>query len=168
MIVLGRIAAPFGIKGWLKICPSGNDPLSWREMQHWWISPTDGAAPDAWRQRALHDCQPHGKGLLARLEGITDRTAAEAVTGWFVAAPRETLPPPAEGEYYWGDLVGLVVANENGEALGEVTALLSTGAHDVLQVRDGDMERLIPLVAAFVTGVDLATRTIRVAWQKDW
>jgi len=168
MIVLGRIAAPFGVKGWLKIRLFGNDPSSWRGMRHWWVSPTGDAAPDAWRRHALRGCQPHGKGLLAHLEGIAGRTAAEAVTGWFVAAPREALPPPAEGEYYWGDLIGLVVANETGETLGEVTALLSTGAHDVLQVHDGDTERLIPLVAAFVIDVDLAARTIRVAWQKDW
>ncbi|MDR1424486.1 MAG: ribosome maturation factor RimM [Azoarcus sp.] len=168
MIVLGRIAAPFGVKGWLKIRPFGDDPLSWRTMQHWWISPTENAAPNAWRQHALRDCQPHGEGLLAHLEGVADRAAAQAIAGWFVAAPREALPPPGEGEYYWGDLIGLAVTNESGEALGEVTALLSTGAHDVLQVRDGDTQRLIPLVAAFVTDVDLALRTIHVAWQKDW
>jgi 16S rRNA processing protein RimM len=79
---------------------------------------------------------------------------------------------PAEGEYYWGDLVGLAVENEAGEALGAVAGLISTGAHDVLQVRDGEgeeaAERLIPFVAAYVLDVDLATRRIRVAWQKDW
>ena len=46
--------------------------------------------------------------------------------------------------------------------------LLSTGAHDVLQVGEGETERLIPFVAAFVLDVDLAARRIRVAWGKDW
>ena len=71
-----------------------------------------------------------------------------------------------------GDLVGLAVENEAGEAMGTVAGLISTGAHDVLQVREGEgeegVERLIPFVAAYVLDVDLATRRIRVAWQKDW
>ena len=79
---------------------------------------------------------------------------------------------PAEGEYYWGDLVGLDVVNEADEALGTVSGLLSTGAHDVLQVQSGEgkgaVERLIPFVAAYVLDVDLAARRIRVSWQKDW
>jgi len=137
-------------------------------MQHWWLAASD-AAPDAeWRQHALLDCQPHGKGLIVSLEGVADRTAAENLTGWYVAAPREALPAPKAGEFYWGDLIGLAVTNVEGEALGEVAALLSTGAHDVLQVRDGDTERLIPFVAAYVTEVDPGARRIRVDWQKDW
>ena len=82
------------------------------------------------------------------------------------------MPKPAEGEYYWGDLVGLAVENEAGEALGTVKGLVSTGAHDVLQLQEGEgegsVERLIPFVAAYVLDVDLAARRIRVSWEKDW
>jgi 16S rRNA processing protein RimM len=168
MIVLGRIVAPFGVKGWFSIRPFGDDPLSWREMPHWWIAPTDDAPADGWAQRALRDCQAHGKGLIASLDGIADRDAAQAITSWYVAAPREALPGTKDGEYYWGDLIGMTVRNEADETLGEVVGLIATGAHDVLQVRDGDAERLIPFVTAYVGDVDLAGRTIRVAWQKDW
>jgi 16S rRNA processing protein RimM len=168
MIVLGRIVAPFGVQGWVKIHPFGDDPLSWRTMPHWWLSADDKAPPEQWRQCSLKACRAHGKGLVAALAEIPDRNAAEAVDGFYVAAPREALPQPAEGEYYWGDLVGLAVENEAGEALGEVGGLISTGAHDVLQVRDGETERLIPFVAAYVLDVDLAARRIRVAWGKDW
>ena len=172
MIVLGRIVAPFGIQGWVKIHPFGDDPASWRKLPHWWLS-RDDIAPDAqWKQYTLTACRPHGKGLVAALAEVPDRNAAEAIDGFFIAAPREALPEPAENEYYWGDLVGLAVINEADEALGTVSSLLSTGAHDVLQVREGEgeeaVERLIPFVAAYVLDVDLATRCIRVAWQKDW
>ncbi|MDR0702586.1 MAG: ribosome maturation factor RimM [Azoarcus sp.] len=168
MIVLGRIVAPFGVKGWLSIRPFGDDPLSWREMPHWWIAPTDNTPAGGWTQYALLACQAHGKNLIASLEGISGRDAAQAMVGGYVAAPREALPGTKEGEYYWGDLVGMTVKNDADETLGEVAGLLSTGAHDVLQVRDGDTERLIPFVAVYVGDVDLARRTIRVAWQKDW
>ncbi|MGE0013038.1 MAG: ribosome maturation factor RimM [Azoarcus sp.] len=168
MIVLGRIVAPFGVQGWLKIHPFGDDPLSWRNMPHWWVSTDPDAPAQAWSQRELRGCRAHGKGLVATLEGVPDRNAAEAIEGWYIGAPREALPKPATDEYYWGDLVGLAVNNEAGEALGTVSGLISTGAHDVLQIQDGDNERLVPFVAAYVLDVDLAGRTIRVAWEKDW
>ncbi|MER2554821.1 MAG: ribosome maturation factor RimM [Thauera sp.] len=172
MIVLGRIVAPFGIQGWLKIHPFGDDSAAWRKMPHWWLCRDDSAPEAQWKQYPLASCRPHGKGLVAALTEVTNRNAAEALDGFYIGAPRDALPPPAEGEYYWGDLVGLSVENEAGETFGTVSGLLSTGAHDVLQVRDGKSkdasERLIPFVAAYVLDVDLAARRIRVSWQKDW
>lgn len=168
MIVLGRIVAPFGVQGWLKIHPFGDDPAAWRKMSHWWLADDPDAPDEAWVQYPLRGCRPHGKGLVATLEGVPDRNAAEAIEGRFIGAPREAMPATAEDEYYWGDLVGLAVSNEADEPLGSVSGLVSTGAHDVLQVQDGEVERLIPFVAAYVLEVDLAARRIRVAWQKDW
>jgi 16S rRNA processing protein RimM len=168
MIVLGRIVAPFGVKGWLKIQPFGDDPVSWRTMDCWWLSP-DSAAPDeAWQKAGLRTCRAHGKGLIVALEGIADRSAAEGLEGFFVGAPREALPPAGKDEYYWADLTGLAVANRQGESLGTVQGLLSTGVHDVLRVADGDAEYLIPFVAAYVDDVDLVSGRIVVDWQKDW
>ncbi|MFV8823835.1 ribosome maturation factor RimM [Thauera sp. WH-2] len=172
MIVLGRIVAPFGVQGWVKIHPFGDDPLSWRKMSHWWLSSDDAAPASQWKQYTLAACRAHGKGLVAALTEVPDRSSAEAIDGFYIAAPREALPKPAEGEYYWGDLVGLAVENEAGEALGTVKGLVSTGAHDVLQLQEGEgegsVERLIPFVAAYVLDVDLAARRIRVSWEKDW
>ena len=99
---------------------------------------------------------------------MPDRNAAEAVTGYYIAAPREALPQPDKDEYYWADLVGLTVRNSSGLLLGTVSGLLSTGAHDVLQVQDGEVERLIPFVAHYVTTVDMAARCITVEWEADW
>ncbi|AYH42953.1 ribosome maturation factor RimM [Azoarcus sp. DN11] len=168
MMVLGRIVAPFGVKGWVKVHPFGDDPLSWRKMPQWWLADTADAAEEAWQPVKLAGFREHGAGLIASFEGVTDRNGAEALQGRYIAAPREAMPGTEENEYYWGDLVGLAVVNQSGDALGTVEAMMSTGAHDVLQVRDGDEERLIPFVAAYVLDVDLPTRTIRVDWQKDW
>lgn len=168
MIILGRIVAPFGVKGWVKVHPFGDDPLSWREMPQWWLADSAEAPESAWQAVKLAGFKEHGAGLVAAFEGFADRNAAEALQGRYIAAPREALPNTGDNEYYWGDLVGLTVVNQGGEALGRVEALMSTGAHDVLQIRDGDDERLIPFVAAYVLDVDLTNRTIRVDWQKDW
>lgn len=168
MIVLGRIVAPFGVQGWVKIQPFGDDPQAWRKMPHWWLSADDKAAPQAWRQVALNACRVHGKSLVAALQDVSDRDAANALSGHYLAAPRAALPPPAEDEFYWADLIGLAVENTAGTALGTVSGLLATGAHDVLQVRDGETERLIPFVAAYVLEVDSAAGCIRVDWEADW
>lgn len=168
MIVMGRIVAPFGVQGWIKIHPFGDDPLSWRKMRQWWLAEDPEAPDESWTPLTLRACRAHGKGLIAAFEGVDDRNGAEALEGRYVGAPRQAMPATAEDEYYWADLIGLAVQNEAGEALGTVAGLLSTGAHDVLQVQDGDEERLIPFVAAYVLDVDLAARLVRVAWQKDW
>lgn len=171
MIVMGRIVAPFGVQGWLKIHPFGDDPHNWRKMPHWWLSADDAAPAGQWQRFELKACRAHGKGLVAALADVVDRNGAEALDGFFIGAPREALPPPAENEYYWGDLVGLEVENAAGEVLGTVSGLLATGANDVLQVRDSNVDggqRLIPFVAAYILDVDLAARRIRVSWEKDW
>ena len=168
MIVLGRIVAPYGVKGWVKVHPFGDDPQSWRKMSQWWLSADDQAPDEQWQAHGLINCRLHGGSVVAQLEGADDRNAAEALNGLYIAAPREALPSPADDEYYWADLIGLTVENTAGIVLGTVDSLISTGAHDVLQVQDGEQQRLIPFVAAYVQDVDLAARRIRVAWEADW
>lgn len=166
MIVLGRIVAPHGIKGWVRVHPFGDDPGAWGDMPQWWLS-ADPEGAD-WSPVALSDLRFQGRSVVAKLEGIDDRTAAEGLDGLYIAAPREALPATDEQEYYWADLIGLDVVNEQDEALGTVASLLTSGAHDVLVLREGETERLLPFVAAVVKDVDRAARKIRVAWNKDW
>lgn len=168
MIVLGRVADPFSIQGWVKVHAFGDDPISWRTMPQWWLCADPDAPESAWQSYRLRGCKAHGKGIVAAFVGVADRTAAEKLVGLYIAAPREALPATGLDEYYWADLVGLAVENTAGVALGSVSGLLSTGAHDVLQVQDGDTERLIPFVGAYVLDVNLGEKRIRVDWEADW
>ena len=168
MIVLGRIAAPFGIQGWVKIQPFGDDPLEWRKIRDWQIAADPESPDEAWKPLKLKALKAHGKGLVASFAELPDRNAAEAVDGFYLGASRESMPATGEDEYYWGDLVGLAVVNAAGVKLGTIIALLSTGAHDVLQVQDGETERLIPFVGAYVKDVDLAAGQVTVDWEADW
>ncbi len=165
---MGRIGAPFGIQGWVKLHPYGDDPLAWEAMPQWWLCANDEAPDTQWHTRALRACRQHGNGVIAAFEGVSDRNSAEALKGLYFGAPREAMPAPDDDEYYWGDLIGLTVENAAGEVLGKVTTLLSTGAHDVLQVDDAECERLIPFVPAYVNNVDTEKGRIYVTWQKDW
>lgn len=168
MIVLGRIHEAYGIQGWVRVQAFGDDPLSWRTMPQWWLSRDPDAAGEAWRPVGLRACRAQGKGIVAAFDTIEDRNGAEAIAGLYIGAPREALPAPGKDEFYWGDLVGMAVENTAGVALGIVEGLVSTGAHDVLQLRSGELERLIPFVAAYVLDVDLEGKRIRVDWEADW
>ena len=168
MVVLGRIVAPYGVKGWVKLHPFGDDPESWRAMSRWWL----GATPEAadWTEHVLEDLRFHGKGVIAKFAGVDDRSGAERLDGLYIGAPRETLPQNAENEFYWADLIGLRVVNETGETLGKVATLIEAGANPVLVVKDdeGKCERLLPFVASVVKDVAVAAGCIRVVWEKDW
>jgi hypothetical protein len=92
-----------------------------------------------------------------------DRTAAEAMKGLLVGAPRDALPTTDEDEFYWADLVGLEVINAAGERLGKVAGLIETGANDVLRVvGDDGTERLLPFVSAVVLAVEKEAGLIRL------
>lgn len=139
-------------------------------MPSWWLGvDADG---DQWQPAELQSFRPHGALWVAKFAGIDDRTAAEGLDGRYVAAPREALPATEDGEYYWSDLVGLTVLNDQGEDLGRVDSLLETGANHVLVVHQPvagkTVERLLPFVEAVVGEVDLGTGCIRVHWGADW
>lgn len=165
-IVLGRLADPYGLRGWIKLYPYGDDPLGWAEMPALWL----GSEGGPWREVGLRQLKSHGEGVVALFDGVSDRTAAEALKGCLVGAPRVALPQTSEDEFYWADLIGLSVTNEAGDSFGKVVGLLETGANDVLRVvsAEGGEERLIPFVDAVVKAVDRVSGVIRVEWGLDW
>lgn len=158
-ITLGRVVGIHGLQGWLKI-HSYTDP---REKLFDYRRLVIGD-----ETFEVIEGKAHGRGLLMRIPGIEDRTAAEPYVGKTIQFARSQLPPLAEGEYYHADLMGLRVVTEAGEDLGVVGAVASTGANDVLVVR-GDRERLIPFtVGHTVSSVDLDAGRIVVDWEADW
>lgn len=164
-VVLGKLADPYGIRGWVRLHAFGDDPQSWAEMPTWWLS-RDG---QEWQEQKLKNLRLHGDGVVVLLDGVADRSAAEALKGMLVGAPHDCLPATDEGEYYWADLIGLKVVNTAGEALGRVESLIETGANDVLSVvaEDGT-KRLLPFVAAVVLAVEKEEGRLRVEWGSDW
>lgn len=168
IVVLGKIVAPYGLRGAVKVHPFADDPLVWAKLPHWWVG-QEGLAPEFWRPTRVIKCKAHGDVLIAELECLPDRNASEAAHGVLVGVPRAVLPAAAKDEYYWGDLIGLDVINTRDQSLGCVLGLIETSANDVLRVGYGEnKERLLPFVAAVVLDVDLTARCIRVDWEMDW
>ena len=159
---MGRIIGPFGVRGWLKIKTFTEAADTLTDFPDWWLN-----TPTGWQKFELAEHELHSKGLVARLEKIADRTAAELLKGTDVAVPRSDLPDSGEKNIYWADLVGLEVVNQQNITLGKVESLLETGAHDVLVVK-GELERLIPYVDAFIINIDLAAKRMTVDWQQDY
>lgn len=160
---MGYIAGAHGIRGGLRVSTDTEFGDSLLEYDAWWIG-----RDNDWRCYALQEGAVHGKGLIVQLEGVSDRTMAEAMRGATVAIPRSAFAEADEDEFYWADLVGLQVINRQGECLGQVARLLASGAHDILVVAAADQECLVPFVEAYVDSVDIGAGEIRVDWQRDW
>lgn len=169
MVVLGRVVGPYSLGGWVKVHIFGDDSEALGDMPQWWLGAGADADGQHWSPYELQQLKPHGKAMIAKFARVDDRNASEAIDGFYIAAPRKALPKTAKNEYYWADLVGLDVVNTLGERLGRVASLMSSGAHDVLCVKDDETrERLLPFVAQVVKGVDAAKREILVEWGADW
>ena len=160
---MGRIAAPFGIKGWVKLQPFTATPRSLLDYPVWWISDAAG-----WKECKVERAEAHAASVAAKLAGCDDREAAARYRGREVAVPRDAFPEAAPNEYYWTDLVGLEVVNIGGENLGKVFRVFDTGANDVLVVMEGERERLIPFTEQVVRQVDVDGGVIRVDWGADY
>jgi 16S rRNA processing protein RimM len=105
----------------------------------------------------IQERSAHGGECVLTLEGIADRTAADGLVGSTVVVFREDLEPPAEGEYFQGDLIGLEAVDEAGSSLGKVEEIWNTGPVPNLVIRGPDRpELLVPFVDDFVRTVDLA------------
>ena len=137
-------------------------------MPQWWLSADVDAPAARWKVHGLEAVKLHGDGVVAKLEGIDDRDASEALGSCYFGAPRDALPPPAQDEYYWADLIGLAVVNMQDQPLGRVKSLIETGANQVLVVADGERERLLPFVEQVVRRVDVPEGVIRADWDRDW
>jgi 16S rRNA processing protein RimM len=171
MLVVGKITGCYGVKGWVKIHPFTEVPDSFLGFGAWQLKRRGGFEPvefDAIK------CQ--GRGLVAHIAGVNDRTLAESYRGLELAVPGNALPALPEGDFYWRDLQGLQVWCQDGDdrvLLGTVDYLIETGANDVLVVKacEGSIdtrERLIPyLPGKSVIRVDLEAALIEVEWFVD-
>jgi 16S rRNA processing protein RimM len=106
--------------------------------------------------------------FVARVKGVTDRSAAEALSGIRLFVARDVLPPPEEEEFYHADLIGLRVENERGDLLGTILALHNFGAGDILEIAPPPETRdkataMLAFTRALVPTVDIAAGRVVVA-----
>ncbi len=174
-VEVGRIVGAFGIKGWIKIQPFSLDGSTLMSTHTWWLR-GEGPLASKWPSHLeVQARREQGDCIVAQVEGVLDRNGAEALRGATVWVSRTDFPKTPDGEYYWLDLIGLTVVNEQEQVVGTVIGLIDTGPHCVFRIAPPGMtsptpaqERLIPFVGAYVLDVNLAERRIRVDWALDW
>lgn len=154
-VVVGRILAPWGIRGDVKVAPLTDVPHRFSPGSRLYL---EGRPVTVQRSR------PHKGALLVKLDTVPDRNAAEALRGKYLAVPAHRSPPLPPGTYYHHQIIGLAVVGQEGQRLGHVEAILNTPGHDVYVVRrpEGD-ELLLPAVSQVVVDVDLEAGRMTVA-----
>src|SRR5262245_35447039 len=155
-VLVGAIAGAHGVRGQLRIKSFTDDPAAVAAY---------GPVSDESGQRTFKlivTGQAKG-GVIARIDGIADRTAAEALRGLRLYVERAVLPPPQTGEYYRADLTGLRAELADGTLYGRIASVEDYGAGDILEIErpDGTTE-MLPFTDRIVPEVDLAAGRVVV------
>jgi 16S rRNA processing protein RimM len=156
LILVGRIGTAHGVKGLVKLQSFTAEPAGIGGYGPL----TDAAGERRFEVTVLNAVKG---GVVARIAGIADRTAAEKLRGIELYLPRDRLPPPAEGEYYHADLVGLAAELADGRPFGRVRAVENFGAGDLLAIdRPGRPPVSLPFTERVVPVIDLTGRRVVV------
>lgn len=157
-VIVAKIGAPHGVRGEVKLWPFTQDPMAVADYGA--LETKDGA-----RRFEIETVRAAGNHLVARLKGVGDRDAAQALTNTELYVPRDRLPAIDEdGTYYHSDLIGLDAVTEDGAQIGTIRAVHDFGAGSVLEITplgSGDT-LMLPFTAATVPKVDLNAKQVVV------
>ena len=168
-VVLGKIVSVHGVRGAVKVY-SHTDPLdNVLDYAEWSLN-----RGSEQRTVSVLGGRVQGRVLVVNLKGIDDRNKAEELVDFEISIASDALPELEDGDFYWHQLEGLQVVNQEGQLLGKVDHLLETGSNDVMVVKPcagsvDQRERLLPyLPGQFVIKVDLETQVIQVDWDAEF
>lgn len=162
-ISVGKIGAPFGLDGAVKVVSFTEQPEDIFDYQPWYVN-----KKGEWVEVELEGEAVQGKYLVAQFTGCEDREKAQLWTNCEIAVKRSQLPELAAGQYYWSDLEGLTVKTVAGLTLGAIEEVMETGANPVLIIQ-GEQRHLVPyLPEQVVKEVNLALDYLIVDWDPDF
>lgn len=162
-LVIGKIGATYGVKGWLKIYPFSDTGSGIFAYKTWFLADSE-RDPAQLQPITIAAFKPHQKAFIAKLSGVEAKEDAQLLTGKTILIKRDQLPTLPENEFYWSDLIGLTVFNQKGEELGPIIYLIATGSNDVLVTLHQGKEFAIPYLPSVVVKVDLKQKQIIVNW----
>jgi 16S rRNA processing protein RimM len=160
LLTVGKITGHFGVQGGLKVFSYTQPMDNIARYQQWYVGE---------RLYKGIKARKHGKTIIAELPDVSSREDAQALIGQMISVDRSQLSKLSDDDFYWHQLTGLTVIDQNGQVLGQVASLFETGANDVMVVKcqqeDDRAQMLIPyLYGDTVQRVDLAASEIRVNW----
>lgn len=153
MLLAGEVGKPHGLGGEVYVIRISDDPLRFEPGSR--LIHADG------RELVVESSRPHRDRLLVKFQGFDDRTAAEGLRGP-LHVPSQDVRALEEDEYWPHELTGCSVVLRDGTKVGEVSAVVPSPAHDLLQIETPAGERLVPIVKEMVIEVDVAARRITV------
>jgi 16S rRNA processing protein RimM len=150
-VLLGVVAAPHGVRGLVRIRSFTADPMA--------IAAYGALSDETGRKQYRVEALSTAKGaVLARIEGVADRTAAEALRGLRLYVERERLPATGEREWYEADLIGLAAVGRDGRDWGKVVAFHDFGAGPTMEVSGGSSSKtsvMLPFTDDAVPEIDV-------------
>ncbi len=165
-LVVGKLGASYGIRGWLKVFSYTEHAESIFDYAPWYINQKGKLV-----EVKLESWKRHNNGYVCKLEGLDVREDVQFYTNLEILIEPASLPQLSEEEFYWRELFGMQVFTTKGYHLGEVIDLLETGSNDVLVVKAnlkdafGQKERLIPFLEEQVIKlIDRDAQRIEVDW----
>lgn len=162
LLLIGRIAGAFGVKGELKLALVSSRPDHLRKIKTVYV----GDQTRTYNVGRFHEHKANQ--YIVRLREIEDRDAAELLKGEEVFIRISDAAPLAADEYFLHDLNGLTVKTQDGTEIGKVVEIIETGANDVLVVRQiGQPDVLVPMVRSFITTIDVANGLIEITSLSD-
>lgn len=167
IVAVARVAAPHGVRGWVRIMVVGLEPVQLISCASWY---RQDESDSPWQLHAPIERKTAHRSVLARYEGCEDPEQAAALRHSLVGLRRGDLPPLAAGQHYWCDLVGLQVLDEEGQTLGTVAGLCESQDSELLEVAAAASAKplLIPMDERYVIAVDLDAGVIRTRWRIDY
>jgi 16S rRNA processing protein RimM len=157
-VPIGRVLHSHGLGGEILVEPYLNDLTCFERLRKVAVLLTDGH----FQSHQVLDIRRMGEKLLLQLEGCVSQEMARSLVGCDLCVGRDELPPPPDGDFYWFDLEGLLVYTEDGLCLGRVEEFFPTGSNDVLVVRQGVQETLLPFIKDVILAVDAAQGMMHV------
>jgi len=163
IVIMGKIVAPHGIQGWVKVQPFTEKKETLSNFKFWNVSHDESS----WNEYEAESIQVKDKLIFAKLKNVNDRNSAEGLTKAFIGICKKELPKLEGNQFYWFELIGLNVVNLSGHSFGKVDSILETGANNVLVIK-GKKETLVPYIDSVIAEVNLTDKVIRADWPDDF
>ena len=159
-VLIGKVAKPHGIRGEVKVYTFSELPDN---LQLYKSLVLQKPGESETRKYSLVKSRPQGKLAIVQLQGVDTRDEAEALQGSEIWLDKSEIPGLEPGEYYWHQFVGLQAVTDTGTALGKISGLFTTKAHDVMVIAGAEREYMIPVKDEIIKQVDTKAGKVIIA-----
>lgn len=155
-VPVGVVGRPHGVRGEVRVDAHGGLPSGLEGYSRVFIDRGEGI-----EILDVEKTRIHGRFVLIKISGVDSPEAARSLIGSTLYVERSEMPDLDEGEYYHADVIDCSVEDENGIPMGRVVDVFSTGAHDVLTIRSGSLDWMLPVVSEYVEEVDVVGGVVK-------